>query len=185
MTELRAVDLGRITQMLGTSAKPVSILWQTPGSVAFVARGREHRSEFHVDPSDEVMYMLKGDMELHYLTDTGEERVVLIREGEILHCPAGTPHSPRFAPDAYVLVLERTRRPDEHDRFHWYCRACGARLYEAVRQVGDYREDPVSRVYEEFYGSESHRTCARCGDVMPAPSGEAPYIGGASGFSSG
>src|SRR5439155_11298760 len=133
MTELRAVDLGRITQMLGTSAKPVSILWQTPGSVAFVARGREHRSEFHVDPSDEVMYMLKGDMELHYLTDTGEERVVLIREGEILHCPAGTPHSPRFAPDAYVLVLERTRRPDEHDRFHWYCRACGARLYEAVR----------------------------------------------------
>lgn len=113
--------------------------------------------------------MLKGDMELHYLTDTGEERVALIREGEILHCPAGTPHSPRFAPDSYVLVLERTRRPDEHDRFHWHCRACGARLYEAVRQVGDYREDPVSRVYEEFYGSEAHRTFGRCGDVTPAP----------------
>jgi hypothetical protein len=27
------------------------------------------------------------------------------------------------------------------------------------------REDPVSRAYEEFYGSEKNRTCARCGHV--------------------
>lgn len=170
MSELGAIDLGRITESLGTSSGPVSILWQTPGSVAFVARGRAHRSEFHVDPSDEVMYMIKGAMELHYLTDTGEEKVAVIREGQIIYCPAGTPHSPRFAPDAYVLVLERKREPGEPDRFHWYCPACGASLYEAVRQVTDYREDPVSRVYEEFYGSELHRTCGRCGHVAPRPS---------------
>jgi len=29
-------------------------------SIAFVARGREFRSEFHSDPSDEVMYMGQG-----------------------------------------------------------------------------------------------------------------------------
>src|SRR5207237_3090848 len=118
MIELSAINLGQIAEAIKTATKPVSILWQEDDTIALVARGREHRSEFHVDPSDEVMYMLKGEMELHYLTDTGEERVVLIREGEILHCPAGTPHSPRFASDAYVLVLERPRRPDEHDRFH-------------------------------------------------------------------
>jgi len=170
MSDLCAIDLGRITQALGTSSRPVSILWQAPESIAFIARGRAHRSEFHVDPSDEVMYMIKGDMELHYLTDTGEEKIAVIREGEIIHCPAGTPHSPRFAPDAYVLVLERKRRPEERDRFHWYCSACGAPLYEAVRQVADYREDPVSGVYEEFYGSEVHRTCGRCGHVTARPS---------------
>lgn len=169
MSDLRAIDLGRITAAIGTASTPVTILWQTPDSVAFVARGREHRSEFHVDPSDEVMYMLKGDMELHYLDGGGKEKIAVVREGEIVHCPAGTPHSPRFAPDAYVLVLERKRRPDEHDRFRWYCAACGAPLYEAVRQVRDYREDPVSRVYEEFYGEESHRTCGRCGHVTPRP----------------
>ena len=38
--------------------------------------GREGRSEFHVDPSDEVMYMIKGDMNLHYRTPEGEEKVV-------------------------------------------------------------------------------------------------------------
>jgi 3-hydroxyanthranilate 3,4-dioxygenase len=115
------------------------------------------------------MYMIKGDMNLHYRTERGEEKVAVIREGEILHCPAGTPHSPRFAPDAYVLVLERKRRPAEQDRFLWYCPACDAQLYEAVRQVGDWRDDPVSEVYADFYGVESHRTCGKCGHVTPRP----------------
>jgi 3-hydroxyanthranilate 3,4-dioxygenase len=169
MNELSAVNFHRIMAANKESLKPVSILWQTPDSVAFVARGREGRSEFHVDPSDEVMYMIKGDMALHYRTPDGEEKVADIRQGEIVHCPAGTPHSPRFAPDAYVLVLERKRRPEEDDRFLWYCAGCGAEMHRAVRHVTDYREDPVSRVYEEFYGSESNRTCTKCGLVAQRP----------------
>jgi 3-hydroxyanthranilate 3,4-dioxygenase len=35
--------------------------------------------------------------------------------------------------------------------------------------VADYREDPVSRAYEEFYGSEQNRTCSRCHHVTPRP----------------
>jgi len=31
----------------------------------------------------------------------------------------------------------------------------------------------VSRAYEEFYGSEKHRTCARCGHVTPRPPAKA------------
>jgi len=165
MNAMRALDLDQITAIIATATKPINVLWQTDDSIAFVARGREGRSEFHVDPSDEVMYMIKGDMNLHYRTEQGEEKVAVIREGEILHCPAGTPHSPRFAPDAYVLVLERKRRPAEQDRFLWYCPACDAQLYEAVRQVGDWRGDPVSEVYADFYGAESHRTCGKCGHV--------------------
>ena len=167
------MDLDQITKLIAGAPRPINVLWQTDDSIAFVARGREGRSEFHVDPSDEVMYMIKGDMNLHYRTPDGEEKVAVIREGEILHCPAGTPHSPRFAPDSFVLVLERKRRAAEQDRFLWYCPACGAQLYEAVRQVGDWRDDPVTEVYADFYSTESHRTCGKCGRVTPRPAAHA------------
>src|SRR4029077_7083740 len=66
MDAMRALALDEITKSIAGATKPISVLWQTPASIAFVARGRELRSEFHVDPSDEVMYMIKGDMALHY-----------------------------------------------------------------------------------------------------------------------
>ena len=169
MLNLSSINFAEVMATIKASTRPVSILWQTHDSIAFVARGRAGRSEFHVDPSDEVMYMVKGDMALHYRTPEGEEKVLTVREGEIMHCPAGTPHSPRFAPDAFVLVMERKRRPEERDRFLWFCPGCGAQLYETARHVADYREDPVSRVYEEFYGSEVNRTCKRCGHVATRP----------------
>jgi len=171
MTELKAVSLAEVSEGISKSVKPVSILWQAPDTIAFVARGRRQRSEFHADPSDEVMYMIKGEMHLHYLTPEGAEKVALVREGEIIYCPAGVRHSPRFSPDSFLLVLERKRRSDERDRFFWYCEKCHAELYEAVRHVADYREDPVSRVYEEFYSEESRRTCGKCGHVTPRPAG--------------
>src|SRR5215813_6842583 len=137
MDELRAVSLRQVTADIPKSPRPVSVLWQAPDSIAFVARGREHRSEFHNDPSDEVMYMIKGDMNLHYRTPEGEEKIAVVREGEIVYCPAGTAHSPRFSPDAFVLVLERARRPGEDDRFTWFCSACGASLHQSVKHVSD------------------------------------------------
>ena len=167
MDEIKAIDLGQVMSSIRGSGRPNTVLWQAPDSIAFVARGREFRSEFHSDPSDEVMYMIKGDMNLHFRTPEGEEKVAVIREGGIIHCPAGTPHSPRFATDAFVLVIERKRRTGEQDRFFWYCPSCKAQLYEASRHVGDYLQDPVSEVYAEFYGSESHRTCGKCGHVTP------------------
>ena len=169
MDEMKAVDLGQVMSSIRDSGRPNTVLWQAPDSIAFVARGREFRSEFHSDPSDEVMYMIKGEMDLHYLTPEGEHKVAVLREGEIIHCPAGTPHSPRFAPDSFLLVLERKRRPGERDRFLWFCERCNTKLYETDKQVQDYREDPVSRVHEEFYAAEAHRTCARCGHVTARP----------------
>ena len=169
VNELKAVNLEQIMQTLKGSATPVSTLWQAAGTIAFLARGRKHRSEFHVDPSDEVMVMIKGDVDVHYITPDGEHKVAAVREGEVFHCPAGTPHSPRFSPDAFMLVLERKRQPGEQDRFMWFCEQCKTKLYEVVKHVGDYREDPVSRAYEAFYSAVSNRTCARCGHVTSRP----------------
>ena len=169
MSEMYVVNLQEVTEAVSKATKPVNILWQQPDSVAFVARGRPGRSEFHIDPSDEVMYVIKGTLELHYITPEGERKVATLKEGEVVYCPAGTPHSPHFAPDAFLFVLERQRHTDEDDRFIWYCDKCGAQVYETSRYVPDYHMDPVSRVYEEFYGSEANRTCKQCGHVAPLP----------------
>ena len=169
MEELKSLNLAELGESVRNTVKPVRILWQTPDTIAFVARGRAGRSEFHTDPSDEVMYMIKGEMNLHYRTPDNEEKVLVLKEGEIMHCPAGVPHSPRFSPDSFLLVLERKRRGEELDRFQWYCQKCDAPLYETARKVPDYNEDPVSRVYEEFYGSDERRTCGKCGTVAQRP----------------
>ena len=51
-------DLNSIAAELAETGERVRVLWQEPESLAFVARGREYRSEFHIDPVDEVMYMI-------------------------------------------------------------------------------------------------------------------------------
>ena len=162
-------SLDQHVQALAESGRYVSVVWQEPGSLAFVARGREYRSEFHIDPSDELMYMIRGEMRLHYRTPDGQEQVTVLPEGSVIFTPAGTPHSPRFAPDAFVFVTERQRAPGEIDRFQWFCPGCDAFLHEEQFVVDDYRADPVSAAYRRFYDNEDFRTCKTCGAVMPDP----------------
>src|SRR4030095_871737 len=82
------VDLKEIARGLGTSGKQVSVLWQEDESLAFVARGRDYRSEFHINPSDELMYQIRGSMNLHYRTAEGSENVAVLKEGSVIHTPA-------------------------------------------------------------------------------------------------
>ena len=169
MVRMPIVDLFKTARALGESGKRVDVLWQETESLAFVARGREYRSEFHINPSDELMYQIKGEMRLHYRTPEGKEDVAVLSEGSVIYTPAGVPHSPRFPPDAYALIVERKRRPGEIDRFHWYCPECDGFLHEEAFVVHDYRADPVSKAYRNFFDSEAFRTCKKCGHVMPAP----------------
>jgi 3-hydroxyanthranilate 3,4-dioxygenase len=169
MFQMPNVSLLDQSRKLAESGKRVSVLWQEPESLAFVARGREYRSEFHINPSDEAMYMIKGEMRLHYRTPEGREEVAVIPQGSIIYTPAGTPHSPRFPPDAFALILERKRHEWEIDRFHWFCPKCDALIHEETFIVQDYREDPVSKAYQRFFENEQFRTCRKCGEVMPAP----------------
>lgn len=171
MEPLDVLQLREVTDELAATGKRVKVLWQRPESLVFVARGREYRSEFHVNVSDEVTYMIKGTMRLHYRTPDGREEVAVLTEGSTNFMPAGTPHSPRFPPDAFALIIERGRRPGEIDRFHWYCEKCGGHLHEEIFVVADYTKDPVSQAYKRFFDSVAARTCKACGTVMPAPAG--------------
>jgi len=169
MLPMPIVNLLEAGQELARTGRRVRVLWQHDDTLAFVARGREYRSEFHINPSDETMYMIKGEMRLHYRTPEGNEEIAVIAEGAMIYTPAGIPHSPRFAPDAFALISERKRRPDEIDRFHWYCPKCDTLLHEERFVVDDYRKDPVSAAYARFFECLEFRTCKRCRAVMPAP----------------
>lgn len=171
MNPLPVVPLDEIVRLLGDQGKRVNVLWQHPESLAFVARGREYRSEFHINCSDELQYMLKGKMHLHYRTPEGKEEVVIIPEGAVNYIPAGVPHSPRFPPDAFALIVERQRKAGESDRFQWFCKACDNFLHEEIFIVDDYCRDPVSKAYQNFFNSEEARTCKKCGKVMDRPDG--------------
>ena len=167
MKQLPVIKLEEIAEDLAKSGQRVKVLWQELGSLAFVARGREYRSEFHINGSDEVTYMIKGEMKLHYRTPEGKEEIAVIPEGSTNWMPPNTPHSPRFPPDAFALIVERQRHPGETDRFHWYCQNCGTFLHEETFVVSDYRADPVSQAYKRFFENEQARTCKSCGTVMP------------------
>ena len=166
--QLPIINLLDQARRLAESGKRVSVLWQQPDSLVFVARGREYRSEFHINPSDETMYMIRGEMRLHYRTADGKEEVAVLPEGSLIYTPAGTPHSPRFPPDAFALISERKRREGETDRFQWYCPRCDALLHEETFVVRDYAEDPVSKAYRRFFENVDFRTCKKCREVMPA-----------------
>jgi 3-hydroxyanthranilate 3,4-dioxygenase len=154
---------------LADAGRRVTVLWQHDDTLVFLARGREYRSEFHINPSDETMQMIKGEMQLHYRTPEGKEEIAALAEGAIIYTPAGTPHSPRFAPDAFALISERKRRPGEIDRFQWFCLKCDNLLHEESFVVEDYALDPVSKAYQRFFDSVEFRTCKQCGEIMPAP----------------
>ncbi len=169
MFQMPIVDLLARGRELAETGRRVSVLWQHADTLVFLARGREYRSEFHINPSDETMQIIKGEMRLHYRTPEGKEEVAVIPQGAIIYTPAGTPHSPRFPPDAFALISERKRRAGEIDRFHWYCAKCDALLHEESFVVEDYALDPVSKAYQRFFSSEEFRTCKQCGAVMPGP----------------
>ncbi len=169
MLPMPIADLYAVADELAASGQRVKVLWQEEESLAFVARGREYRSEFHIDPCDEVMFMIKGEMNLHYRTPEGKEEVTILTEGSTIFTASGVPHSPRFPPDAFLLVIERKRRDGEIDRFQWFCQSCDNFLHEEQFVVGDYAIDPVSKAYQNFFDSEEFRTCDKCGTVMPTP----------------
>jgi 3-hydroxyanthranilate 3,4-dioxygenase len=142
-------------------------LWQEDDCLAFIARGREYRSEFHLNPSFEMQYSLKGHQDLLWRDADNKVHVSSMPEGTCLYQRPMVPHSPRFGPQSFQLVIERKRRPGEIDRFHWFCLECDNFLHEEQFVVEDYAADPVSRAYERFWSNMDARTCKKCGAVMP------------------
>lgn len=165
------IDLLAVVEHLKETGKRTHQLWLDDETLAFVARGREYRSEYHINPSYEIQYSLVGFQDLMYRTPEGEVKVAHVPQGSVFYQPPFVPHSPRFAPDAFQFIIERVRKPGEIDKFHWFCPSCDNLLHEETFFVDDYRKDPVSRAYDNFFDSLEFRTCKKCGTIAPGRDG--------------
>ena len=141
------------------------VIWEDSQFTAMVIRGPNARRDFHIDPSDEIFYMLKGDMALEYLED-GKRRTRAIREGEMFLVPALTPHSPHRPADTWGLVVEIKRAPAQTESLVWFCDQCDTKLHEITMHVADIERELKSAI-ERFDTSRELRTCPKCGHVQP------------------
>jgi 3-hydroxyanthranilate 3,4-dioxygenase len=141
------------------------VIWEDSQFTAMVVRGPNARRDFHVDPSDEIFFMLKGAMTLETLED-GRRRSRAIREGEMCLVPALTPHSPHRPADTWGLVIEVKRAPAQTESLVWLCDHCDAELHRVTMHVADI-EAELKTAIERFDASVSLRTCAKCGHVQP------------------
>jgi 3-hydroxyanthranilate 3,4-dioxygenase len=141
------------------------VIWDDSQFTAMVIRGPNARRDFHVDPSDEIFYMLEGDMDLEYL-EGGQRRHRTIHEGEMFLVPALTPHSPHRPAGTWGLVIEIKRGPAQTEALQWFCERCDAKLHEVTMHVADI-EKQLKTAIETFDASAELRTCGACGHVQP------------------
>ena len=133
--------------------------------IVMVVGGPNQRTDYHVDPYEEVFYQLKGTMHVNLMTPDGPDRVT-ISAGQMWVLPRFMPHSPQRRANTVGLVIERRRRPGELDAFEWYCEGCGGRLYREDLAVTSIVKD-LPPVFERYEARVEHRTCRGCGWVMP------------------
>jgi len=136
-------------------------IWEDSDFLAFVTRGPNSRSEFHIDPGDEIFYQLEGELNLHYITKEGNRDLTVIQAEELFLLPANVPHSPRRGEGSWTFVVERKRRSEEQDRWVWYCEKCNGQVYETSQSFDD-RSEAVKRAYDVLKADEKLRTCSRC-----------------------
>ena len=147
------------------------VIWENSQFTAMIIAGPNRRRDFHIDPSDEIFYMLKGDMDLEYMDAEGRRQHAIIREGEMLLAPGNTPHSPHRPADSWGLVVEIKRGANDAESLVWYCERCDAELHRVTMCALDI-EAGLRAAIEAFDADEGLRTCRGCGHVQPA---QAPF----------
>jgi 3-hydroxyanthranilate 3,4-dioxygenase len=168
MKALVAFDLWRWVEQHRASFEPPvgnKVIWEDSQFTAMIIRGPNARRDFHVDPSDEIFYMLRGDMVLEYIRE-GHRHAQVIREGQLMLVPALVPHSPHRPPDTWGLVVEVKRSPEQTESLLWFCERCDALLHEVTMHVADIEQE-LRAAIEGFDASVERRTCRACGHVQP------------------
>lgn len=151
--------------------------------ILFVSGGPNTRNDFHVNPTEELFYQLKGDIAVRVRPlDGSKPRDVVVREGELFLLPRWVPHRPQRPAGTVGLIAEFPRgvdargRPQE-DALRWYCPKCDALVHEARWVLRKIDED-LKVIMEDFWGGPAERrTCRECGTVIER-AGEIALRGG-------
>ena len=165
---LSAFNLGKWIEDNKDLLKPPvnnKVIWEDSEFIAMILGGPNRRRDFHVDPSDEFFYQIKGDCYVECITGEGKREVVTVREGDVFMLPAMVPHSPHRIADTYGLVIEKKREQGELEDFVWFCEQCNCEMHRVTVQLTDI-ETQVKGAIHSFNSNEEIRTCNNCGHVM-------------------
>ncbi|HMO14357.1 MAG TPA: 3-hydroxyanthranilate 3,4-dioxygenase [Pirellulaceae bacterium] len=135
--------------------------------IVFVSLGPNTRNDYHVNPTEELFYQLKGDISVRIRPlDGSQPHEVVIREGEMWLCPRHVPHRPQRPEGTIGLIVEFPRPVGTTDGLRWYCSECDSLVHEASFRLKHIDQD-LHKVMDKFWnGPEAGRTCASCGTVI-------------------
>ena len=132
--------------------------------IVFVSLGPNTRNDYHVNPTEELFYQLKGDIAVRVRPLDGSDPYdVVVREGEMFLLPRLVPHRPQRPADTIGLIVEFPRPAGSKDHLRWYCPSDKHLVYEAEFELKHIDRD-LHRVMNEFWnGPVERRTCPQCG----------------------
>ena len=136
-------------------------------AIVFVSGGPNTRNDFHVNPTEELFYQLKGDIAVRVRPlDGAKPHDVIIREGEIFLLPRWVPHRPQRPANTVGLIVEFPRPKGQNDGLQWYCPKCDHLVYDARFRLKKIDKD-LAIVMNKFWGGPAaRRTCKACGYVI-------------------
>lgn len=141
-------------------------------AIVFVSGGPNTRNDYHVNPTEELFYQLKGTIAVRVRPlDGSAPHDVIIREGELFLLPRWVPHRPQRPANTIGLIIEFPRGLDaegkpQMDGLRWYCPACDNLVHEA-RWVLTKIDVDLKIIMEDFWsGPADRRTCRSCGHII-------------------
>ena len=135
--------------------------------IVFVSLGPNTRNDYHVNPTEELFYQLKGDIALRVRPlDGSEPHDVIIREGEMYLLPRMVPHRPQRPDDTIGLIVEFPRPEGTKDQLRWYCPDDIHLVHQAEFRMKHIDQD-LHEIMDNFWnGPEEIRTCKETGKVV-------------------
>lgn len=154
---------------------PVSnkqLFTDSPDVILFVSGGPNTRNDFHVNPTEELFYQLKGDIAVRLRPLDGSKPYdQVIKEGELFLLPRWVPHRPQRPAGTVGLIAEFPRGVDsegnpQKDGLQWYCPQCDTLVHD-IRFVLRKIDVDLAVAMNEFWdGPAERRTCKNCGHVI-------------------
>lgn len=135
------------------------ILYPCKDFIIMVVGGPNKRKDFHVNPTEELFYQIKGNITLQ-VQHKKKLELIHIKEGEMFLLPKGMPHSPQRFENTVGLVVEKVRNKKQKDTFQWYCPICNNICYQVSEHVSDIELD-LPRIFETVYANPLLITCKK------------------------
>ncbi len=136
-------------------------------AIVFVSGGPNTRNDYHVNPTEELFYQLKGDIAVRVRPlDGSKPKDIVVKEGELFLLPRWVPHRPQRPPNTVGLIVEFPRPEGQLDGLQWYCPKCDRLVHDARWRLKKIDED-LKIIMEDFWGGDvGRRTCKSCGHVI-------------------